>query len=305
MRIFKNRGDIYFSKTDRKKSTEQKILITSLVFIVLFTIIFVLFTGIKNDFSIKNFFRPESLNEIEQVTDNEIPLPQLTGKINYLVMIKDDSRLLFSYIIQLDKDNTAYKLTAIKGSTEIDGDSLDKILFRSGEKNALLAVESLLDTDFDYYISFEKDKFIDLFDRMGSVKYPIVEEIRYKNNATISPYSIRLKEGEQTIKGSKAVDLVRYFLDNNKESQANDFLLNCLIQQVNGKNYENKEELFQLFIKNSSTNITVRDFSKSDDTLMVMSSERSGVKVYNAPASYNGEKITKDSLKEIKGYYVK
>lgn len=305
MRILKNRGDIFFSKTNKKKSTEQKILLTSLVFIVLFTIIFIIFTGIKNDFSIKNFFKPDNFNDTEQVTDNEIPLPQLTGKVNYFVMIKDDSNLLFSYIIQIDKDNTAYKLTTIKGNTEIDGDSLDKILLRSGEKNALLAIESLLDTDFDYYISFERDKFIDLFDHMGSVKYPLVEEIRYKNNAAPLPYSIRLKEGEQSIKGAKAVDLVRYFLDNDKESQANDFLLNCLVQQINSQNYEKKEELFQLFIKNSATNITVRDFSKSDDTLMVMSSERSGVKVYNAPVSYSNNKIKNDSLKEIKGYYVK
>ena len=30
MRIFKNRGDIYFSKTNKKKSTEQKILLIAL-----------------------------------------------------------------------------------------------------------------------------------------------------------------------------------------------------------------------------------------------------------------------------------
>ena len=34
MRIFKNRGDIFFSKTNKEKSTEQKILLIALVIIV-------------------------------------------------------------------------------------------------------------------------------------------------------------------------------------------------------------------------------------------------------------------------------
>ena len=34
MRIFKNRGDIYFSKTNKKKSTEQKILLIALTIMV-------------------------------------------------------------------------------------------------------------------------------------------------------------------------------------------------------------------------------------------------------------------------------
>lgn len=55
MRIFKNRGDIYFSKTNKKKSTEQKILLIALTVIVLFSVVFMFIVGAKNDFSAKNF----------------------------------------------------------------------------------------------------------------------------------------------------------------------------------------------------------------------------------------------------------
>ena len=51
MRIFKNRGDIYFSKTNKKKSTEQKILLIALTVIVLFSVVFMFIVGAKNDFS--------------------------------------------------------------------------------------------------------------------------------------------------------------------------------------------------------------------------------------------------------------
>ncbi len=56
MRIFKNRGDIYFSKSNKEKSTEQRILIIALAVIIAFTVIFVLALSIKNDFSAKKFF---------------------------------------------------------------------------------------------------------------------------------------------------------------------------------------------------------------------------------------------------------
>ena len=45
MRIFKNRGDIYFSKTNKKKSTEQKILLIALTVIVLFSVVFMFIVG--------------------------------------------------------------------------------------------------------------------------------------------------------------------------------------------------------------------------------------------------------------------
>ena len=62
MRIFKNRGDIYFSKTNKKKSTEQKILLIALTVIVLFSVVFMFIVGAKNDFSAKKFFEPEDLS---------------------------------------------------------------------------------------------------------------------------------------------------------------------------------------------------------------------------------------------------
>ena len=49
MRIFKNRGDIFFSKTNKEKSTEQKILIIALVVIVIFSVIFLFVVGAKNE----------------------------------------------------------------------------------------------------------------------------------------------------------------------------------------------------------------------------------------------------------------
>ena len=69
MRIFKNRGDIFFSKTNKEKSTEQKILLIALVIIVLFSLVFMICVGAKNDFSVKKFFEPENLSTTQAVEE--------------------------------------------------------------------------------------------------------------------------------------------------------------------------------------------------------------------------------------------
>ena len=99
---------------------------------------------------------------------------------------------------------------------------------------------------------------------------------------------------------------MRYYLDvEKKPSLANDIMLTILTQQINENNYENKDELFEKFIASSKTNITVKNYSMAEDSLIVLSNENTGVKVYNAPAEYKNNKITKDSIKEVRGYFVK
>ena len=120
MRIFKNRGDIFFSKTNKEKSTEQKILLIALVIIVLFSLVFMICVGAKNDFSVKKFFEPENLSTTQAVEESTIELPQVSGKTNYIVTVSEKESLLFAELIQVDFDNTSYKVCTLKPSTEYD-----------------------------------------------------------------------------------------------------------------------------------------------------------------------------------------
>lgn len=305
MRIFKNRGDIFFSKTNKEKSTEQKILITALISIVLFTCVFLTVTAIKNNFSAKEFFAPEKL-EVTQAQEEEYIPPQISGKTNYLVLVGEKSNLLFAVIIQTDSDNISYKLTSLKASTVIDGKSIADVYKKSSAQNVKTAVESMLSTKIDYYISMQSDKFAEIYSKFGEINYPVISDIKFKNNNSAVPYSLKIKEGEQKIKGSQLIGLMRYYLDEKSNtSVANDIFLSVVSQQINENNAQKSEELFQYFITNCETNITVKNFSASRDTIEVFSDERSGVNIYNAPAEYKNNKIIASSLKEIKGYFVK
>ena len=88
-----------------------------------------------------------------------------------------------------------------------------------------------------------------------------MSDIKYKNNKSAVAFTVRMKAGEQVIKGSQAVNLVRYFLESNNQQNANDVLLTSLSKQMNPDNFANKDSLFQNLVTKSTTNITVRDYS--------------------------------------------
>lgn len=309
MRIFKNRGDIYFSKSNKEKSTEQRILIIALAVIIAFTVVFVLALSIKNDFSAKKFFEPENLNATNQISadnDDDTEVPDVSGKRNYITLVHKDDELLFAALVQVDMDNTSYKAAMLKAATEIDGNKLNEIYKSSGAENVKKAIDTYIGTEFDYYISMESSDFEEFFNELGTINYPILNDIKYREDDSPASYSLKIKSGEQNISGKHFINLIRYYLDaENSSSQASELLLASLSQQLNGENAQISEKLFREFVSLSDTNISVRDFSLAGDRLSILGNDLVAKGVYNAQAGYDGNRLTDDSLKKIKGYFVK
>ena len=309
MRIFKNRGDIYFSKANKEKSTEQKILIIALIIIVFFTILFVSVLCIINDFSAKKFFEPEDLITTVVSDDNNDDindLPEVSGKTNFATIIFEKDTLLFVALVQSDMDNKSFKASVLKGNTELDGNLLSNIFSSSGAQNVVNSIEANLGIDIDYYISIENKDFVDFFNKLGNINYPIVNDIKYKNNDSPISFNLKMKAGEQKIDGKHFVNLIRYYVDGeNNSSQANELLLTALSQQLNSENMEDCDDLFRQFSAIADTNITIRDFSLANDNLKVITNDRANMRIYNAQAGFEGNKINDDDLKKIKGYFVK
>lgn len=306
MRIFKNRGDFYFSKSNKKKSNEQKILILALCALVCFTVVFLLMVGINNDFSAKKFFAPdEPVTSLSIDSEEQIELPEVSGKTNLMCLVTKDESLLFVQLIQFDMDNKSYKVANLKPETVADGVSLYDTYKNSGSENVKNAVETLLSTKFDYYIQMENDDFVDFFNDLGKVNYAVASDIRYKGDNLGVSYSVNVKAGEQSLNGTQVTGLIRYYLEQNNMSAANDLTINFLQQQINSENYTNREELFTKLISLCSTNITVRDFSSAGDEFLVMTSENAGMGAYSASAQYDENSFSDEELQKLKGYFVK
>ena len=304
MRIFKNRGDIYIPSTKIKSDLEQKILLILLAFGVAFTCVFLVLVGIKYDFSIKNFFSPG--NTVTKENNEIVNLPEISGKTNFLFIMNNSNtdEIYFCSLIQVDMDNIAYKVCTLDKNTYSDGKSLLDIYKTGGAGNVVNAVKSLLGIDIDYYIDESVEEYKKMYDAFGSINYLVLNEIRYKDTSTYG-FNIKLKGGNQTVNGDLASKLIRYYLSENDYETVNEIMITALSQQINPENYEKKEYLFSSLIEHSKTNITITDYTKSENALKVLSSETTGVNVYSVVIKYENNKLTSESIRNIKGYFTK
>lgn len=305
LRIFKNRGDIYIPKTKFKSDVEQKVLLAVLCFILIFTAVFVTFIAFKYDFSAQKFFKPDNM-EIVENTEEEI-LPEVSGKHNYLFIMYNGqtSEMYFSSLIQVDMDAVSYKVCTLDKKTQINDKSLEDIYLSTGGAGLMKSLGEYFGINIDYYICENTNNYADVFDLMGRVNYVVEEDIKYKDTSRYG-FNIKVKKGEQNLDGDKASKIIRYYLAEQKNySAVNDIILNSLSQQINEESFEKRERLFSTFIEKSETNISVKNFTQDIDVLKVLSSETTGVNVYNVETDYDGNIINNQSMANIKAYFAK
>lgn len=305
MRIFRHRGDIYLPKTKFKSDIEQRVLIGGLCFVLVFTAVFLTFIAFKYDFSIKKFFKPDNADIVEEI-DEEI-LPEVSGKQNFLFIVHNSQtdEMYFSSLIQVDMDSVAYKICTLDKNTDINGKTIEDIYLNSGDAGLMNELSDYFGINIDYYINESTENYSDIFSLMGKVNYIVSEDVKYKDTSRYG-FNIKIKEGEQSLDGDKAIKLIRYYLEKEKNySAVNEILLNSLSQQINEENFEKRERIFHTFIEKSSTNITVKNFTLGVDNMKILSSETTGVNVYNVEVGYDGLTIGDESISNIRAYFSK
>lgn len=304
MKIFKNRGDIYIPRSKTRRDYEQKVLVSILAAVVVFTIIFVSVTASRNNYSAKEFFRPENTNVTQETQSADIPIA--SGKKNVMIIETDNDKKFVRLVIliQSDMDAKAFKTCTIKGNTLTStGKSISSYYKSDGENGVVSAVCELLSIKNDYYISVSEKDMKSLFNLFGKVNYPISSDIKI-NKTGNDPYSLRLSAGEETIDGTKAVKLMRYYMYEGKKYKAqNDFVLSCLLNFSNEENLKNSRDIFSSAINIVKTNITVWDFTENEDAISYACNENVSMEVYGVEPQYNGKELT--NANEIKGYFGK
>lgn len=308
MKIFKNRGDIYISKSKGIKSVEERVLFIILAIIVILTIVFVVMLSQKYS-SVAEFFVGDNIsvsdNAGDQVTE---VLPEISGKSNYLLIETDDENTTVHYVvlIQADGDNKAYKVCTLSPNTKIDNTTIEKIYEQGAGASLQTKLTEFFGFEIDYYIQFNNNKFIDFTDKLGTFIYPSPQAVEYSGGKGDDTYTVRIKEGEQNLNGKDLTNIIRYYINEKNNYQIpNELMLYALTNYVSEDNLENSEELFRMFIADCSTNITVKNFADSMDALTVFCKSSQGITVYSANAKYDSLQLTPQSVQEIKGYFSK
>lgn len=307
MKLFKNRGDIYIPKSKRA-SNQAKILYTLLVFIVIFTVVFVSILH-KQYSSVSDFFAQGEVTITEEEQNAEVNLPDIIGKTNYVVMETDDEKekIYYIYLLQADKDNKAYKVAALSPKMKIGNKTVQKI-YKTGGGTALKAkLTEYFGFEIDYYVDFNSSSFVEFVNKLGSFIYMSNEKIVYNEEKSKDKYSIKIEEGEQKISGKEVSNLLRYFSEKKGNYSAeNELVLNSISELFNEENYEDVDSLFKLFMKSCKTDITVRDFENSKNAVMVFCTINNDITLYSSNTEFDEKMNLKtSSIKDIKGYFNK
>lgn len=308
MKLFKNRGDIYIPKTGKGSSKEAKILFLLLIFIVIFTVVFVGFLHHKYK-SAAEFFGDGEVTVTQNAENNDINLPRISGKTNFLIAETDDYDKNLHYIIllQADKGSMSYKAAALSTDLNLDGETI-KSIYSSGGGAALQArLAEYLGVEIDYYAVFDTSSFVEFTGKLGNIIYTLNEDIKFSGGKEDDRYTIHLNEGEQKLGGREIANLLRYYSCETKNYfSESELALTALTGLLNENNYEKSESLFRLFVKSAKTDITVRDFENGKNSIYVYCMDNDAVTIYTVNTEYdeNGA-ITPNSLKEIKGYFSK
>lgn len=305
MKIFKHRGDIYISKTANKSTKEERILLVILAFIIMVTVLFLIVMNVKYD-SFSEFIAGDDVTVTEAINEDEMILPQIKGKTNFLVFETDDeeSTIHYAYLLQMDGDNMSYKVCTLSPDMVVDGDSLYDIFMSGGGALLQSRLTSYLGIEIDYYIDFENSDIVEFINSLGTIIYPMAEDIKFNGGTSDDTYSIRISAGEQHINGKDNANLMRYYSnDSINLSITNEIVLYSLTQLFTADNYDRADSLFRLFISNASTNITVRDFENKREDIMVFCYKSADLTVYSCTAKFEKNQLTAESMQEVKSYF--
>lgn len=310
MKIFKNRGDIYISKSRTGADREQHILLGVLAGILLLSAVVVLYAGAKSDFSAKKFFAPEQTVSVSAAkSDATAPaeLPQVSGKTNYLLALtgKDNQNLYAAVLIQTDMDSVSYKVCNLLPVTTAESSTLMGVYTSGGINSLVQMTETVTGVKPDFYVVMTLTDFASFFDDLGQVNYPLAADIKYRNTQSADPFSVRYSAGEAELNGKRFVSLLRYFLEEKDLKSANDLGLTALNMLFQAENGAKKDQLFRDFIALARTNLTVRDFSRRSDNITVLTATHNGVNAYNVEPEYTGNALTARSKRTIQGYFSK
>ena len=307
MKLFKNRGDIYIPKSKRA-SNQAKILYSLLVIIVVFTVVFVSYLH-KQYSSVSDFFARGEVTVTEVEENSEVKLPDIIGKTNYLVIETDDAKNIihYLYLLQADKDNKAYKVASLSPKMKVAEKTLQDIYTAQGAPALKTRLIEYFGFEIDYYIDFDSSSFVEFVNKLGSFIYTSTEDINYNEEKEEDKYAIKIETGEQKISGKEVSNLLRYYSEKKEKYTAeNELVLNSISELFNAENYENVDSLFKLFMKSCKTDITVRDFQNSKNSVMVFCTLNKDITLYSATTEFDENKNLKtSSVKDIKGYFNK
>ncbi|MBQ9014364.1 MAG: LCP family protein [Bacilli bacterium] len=138
--------------------------------------------------------------------------------------------------------------------------------------NALIEkVEGLLDVNIDYYLVFDATMLKEMVDTIGGIEIDVPIRMKYDDGS--QDLHIDLQPGKQVLNGSQAEGFVRFRHNNDmtvgyplgdvqRTEVQQGFIKEFIKQVLSAKNISKIPDLIKIALKNTETNITLREATK-------------------------------------------
>lgn len=308
MKIFKNRGSIYIPKSNLKSDREQKFLFACLGVLLVGALVVLIIFGVRYNFSLKEFFRPDDLQVSAEGGAATVDLPDVSGKTNFVVLETDNDAEYFHFalLVQFDMDSDTFKAAALGPSVHADNAALSDTYERAGVTGVLRAIESEFDLAVDQYFTFTDKTFASMFDELGTGEYAFTDSIRDDLDGD-DGFHVRVSAGEQTVDGELCLRLIRYWCQiKNDYTACNNFLVSMLTSLFTDELYTNRLNIFSSVINMAGeTDMTVNDYTRLEDVLQVVCSEFAGMNVYYPEVETESGTFTDDGVQRLRSTFAK
>jgi anionic cell wall polymer biosynthesis LytR-Cps2A-Psr (LCP) family protein len=278
--LAKKKGLRFQTEKKRQASRTRRFFFGFLIFILVFGSVSALFFLKSVDFNISNLFKGanDDAETSEQTTAPEV----FSGSANFLVFCsdRDNQALHFIAVIRADLNREDFRVCTLSPKERATVGGKNATLFEhfgsGGEIRLVEAVEKMGSLKIDRYIGSDEKGFKDAVNKMGALTVEIKEKINFEND----DFMLSLVEGRQGLKGDSLNKYMKYCSfkgDEGLDRQA-EIICSMLEQYINTDNLEDGEEFFGALINLVESNISIVDYTSSEEYLNHIASKETGIR---------------------------
>ncbi len=204
----------------------------------------------------------KNLKDFENIllvgTDLEVDDSSQYRTADYILLISTNKEKKLNNIIMLDKD-LYVTIHAENGEERLD--ILSNAYRYGGIENLMNAVNSNLDLNIKKYFEFDLKNIREIFDSLGGLNVEIGEDellvinnfIKYSESSFINLSGNYLLNGDQLLAYIKTNG---YIEEGIKKINKPTFITECMIEKYDKENLDFKNNIMNIFLRGSKTNLT-------------------------------------------------
>ena len=243
----------------------------------------------KYDFDVKTAMGGDSVTETVPVSEPSTVWQKEADKTYFFWCADSGSKeLRFAWLVNFKLPEAKVTVCTLDPDMVLsDGtQTLENVLAKSGENEALKKLEEHVGFTIDGYIGSSEQSFKTMINYLGGATVTVPEQIEYRSNE----FTVILVKGRQNLKADSLFKYLRYLgtLGSRGENLQATVMMELLDGIFRPSNTEKRERYFSKLSNTVSTNLSIVDYSASEEGIKAFM--QSGIK----------KKVIVDSYEELK-----